>query len=197
MGAALVYMPLLLTDSGCRSSAQLNESLSRTLRITSHTIYIFGNWSLASGLIMFDKQKTLGQMASFTGRLFARAVDRKVQPLGLSAGQLPVIAALSINSTMSQRDLVQAVAIEQSTMAATLARMERDGLITRRRDPDDRRATLITLTPKAVSRVPAVQEAIAAVNEAALKDVPLEDRDHLLAMLTTVAKSLASLTGEP
>jgi MarR family transcriptional regulator for hemolysin len=45
--------------------------------------------------------------------------------------------------------LLARVDIEQATMANTLARMERDGLIERRPHPSDKRAQLVFLTAKA------------------------------------------------
>ena len=49
---------------------------------------------------------------------------------------------------MTQAQLARRVAIEQPTMVRTIDRMERDGLVTRTPDPNDRRASRITLTDR-------------------------------------------------
>lgn len=49
---------------------------------------------------------------------------------------------------LTQRQLLDRVDVEQATLANTLARMERDGLIERKPHPRDRRAQIIELTDK-------------------------------------------------
>ena len=88
-------------------------------------------------------------------RLYARALDRRLRRrLGVSSGQAPVLLALAASDALSQKVLTDIAAVEQPTMAATLSRMERDGLITRRPDPADRRSMLFALTPEALQDAP-------------------------------------------
>jgi len=49
----------------------------------------------------------------------------------------------------TQSALTQALDVEQATMANTLRRMERDGLVERRPSKEDKRARLVCLTEKA------------------------------------------------
>ena len=50
---------------------------------------------------------------------------------------------------LTQRDLVARLDVEQATLANTLARMERDGLVRRKPHPVDGRAQSIHLTDRA------------------------------------------------
>lgn len=138
----------------------------------------------------FDRTRSAGYMTNWAARLFARAIDRRLRPLGLSSGQLPVFFALAQGEPMSQTALARIAGIEQPTMGATLSRMERDGLIERRPDPGDRRSALISLTPAALDKVAAIQEAIVAVNTQALAGLKPEQREAYLAALGSVAASL-------
>lgn len=116
----------------------------------------------------FDRTRSPGYMTNWAARLFAREIDRELAPLGISSGHLPVFFALADGRALTQKALTELAAIEQPTMAATLARMDRDGLVHREPDPVDRRAVRISLTPAALERVPAVRAAIDRVNGAAL-----------------------------
>ncbi|MBW8285556.1 MAG: MarR family transcriptional regulator [Rhizobium sp.] len=100
-----------------------------------------------------------GQLA----KEFARALQVRAAKLGFSAGQLPVLIALWEEEGLTQKQLLDRVDIEQATMANTLSRMERDGLIERRAHPTDRRAQLVFLTGKARDMK---DEALAAADEA-------------------------------
>src|SRR5882672_1000625 len=83
---------------------------------------------------VFESSRSAGHLVSRAQRLFAKEADRRLKPLGLSSGHIPVILALAVEPVLSQKALVQRAAIEQPTLAATLVRMERDGLVERRVD---------------------------------------------------------------
>jgi DNA-binding MarR family transcriptional regulator len=136
------------------------------------------------------RDKSAGYMVNWTARLFARAIDRRLKPLGLSSAHMPVMFALGGGAEMSQKALAQAAAIEQPTMAATLSRMERDRLVQRRPDPDDGRAMLFSLTPHALEKADAVAEAALEINGHALSALEPQEREQFLDMLARVVATL-------
>jgi MarR family transcriptional regulator, transcriptional regulator for hemolysin len=137
----------------------------------------------------FERGRSLGYMTNWAARLFARAIDRRLKPLGLSSGQMPVFFALGDGAALTQKELAARAAIEQPTMAATLARMERDGLIERRADPKDGRRALISLTSAGMDKMVAVREAIADVNAAAAAGLDGK-QDEVLAALRAMVEAL-------
>lgn len=82
---------------------------------------------------------------------FSRALQTRAAGLGFSPGQFPILLQLWEEDGLTQAQLLERIEIEQATMANTLQRMARDGLIERRPHPSDRRAQLIFLTAKAKS----------------------------------------------
>lgn len=129
-------------------------------------------------------------MTNWAARLFAREIDRRLKPLGLSSGQLPVFFALGGGAALTQKRLAEIAGIEQPTMAATLSRMERDGLIARTPDPRDRRSALVSLTPLALEKARAVAEATSAVNAQALSGLTEQDCEQFLGMLRSIVTRL-------
>ncbi|MBT3070561.1 MarR family transcriptional regulator [Rhodomicrobium sp. Az07] len=144
-----------------------------------------------SKLYNIDRTASAGYMTNWAARLFAREMDRRLKPLGLSTGHLPMFFALGNGGALSQKALTEFAAIEQPTMAATLSRMERDGLIHREPDPDDGRSMLISLTPLALEKFPAVREAIDMLNEKALGALGEDERNAFLASLAKIVAALA------
>lgn len=129
-------------------------------------------------------------LTNWAGRLFARIVDQKVKPLGLFSGQIPVFTALARNGRMSQKALARAAAIEQPTMAATLARMERDGLIERTPDPEDGRSAYISLTAQAIERLRPIEAIVRDANLMAMSGLNKTERSKFLPMMRKVIASL-------
>ncbi|MBS0989900.1 MarR family transcriptional regulator [Acetobacter fabarum] len=139
-----------------------------------------------------SREQSLGYMVNWAARLFAREMDEALRPFGLMSGQLPVIFALADGKPQPQRELVRLAAVEQSTMAKTLARMERDGLIQRTPDPNDRRSALISLSSSAANRLPDISAAVAAINARSHMHLTVENGELLLNLLRQVINNLTN-----
>ncbi len=135
-------------------------------------------------------ERALGEVVNRTARLLRRLADQRLAPFGLSAGYLPVLTALMRGDAMSQKALTEHAGIEQPTMAATLARMERDGAIERQPDSGDKRSVLFTLSERTRSRALEIEAAIQKLNSDALGGVSRADRERLRAMLAAIAGSV-------
>jgi DNA-binding MarR family transcriptional regulator len=79
---------------------------------------------------------------------------------GLSQARYQVLSVLDFEGEQTQRDLALRLGVEQATMANTLTRMTRDGLIARKPHPDDGRAQLVALTQAARDLVAPADQAI-------------------------------------
>ena len=138
----------------------------------------------------FDRGRSAGYMTNWAARLFARAIDQRLKLIGVSSGQLPVFFALAGGKALTQKELARLAAIEQPTMASTLARMERDGLIERTPDPNDGRSSLVSLSAKAKRKADLVMQAITEVNASTLEVLSPAER---AAYLDSLAKIIAAL----
>jgi len=116
-------------------------------------------------------------------RSFARIVDGQLRELGFAMSQLPVLVALKRNKVLPQSELARIARVEQPSMAQLLNRMERDGLVQRIPDPDDKRSRLISLTDGASRRMPKGKAIMDAACEKALQDFSQADIDQLAALL--------------
>lgn len=144
--------------------------------------------------LVFDRLTSLGYMSNLVGRLMVREIDAELAPHGISVGYMPVFFALANENALTQRELTLSAQVEQPTMAATLARMERDGLIERRANPDDGRSALISLTASGRSKLPAVHAASTAVNVKAASQLAEGERAQLLSLLSKVAATLGTIS---
>lgn len=138
----------------------------------------------------FMKSQSAGYLANHMARLFARGLQSRIKPLGLTTGAFPALLELWDEEGLTQRELTLRLDIEQATMANTLARMERDGLILRRKDPDDGRAQRIWLTEKARAlRGPATAAAV-EVNANALSGLSDDERQQFMRLMARVIARL-------
>ena len=131
------------------------------------------------------REASLGYQINHLARLMERGLRDRIAALGVVPGQFAQLLALYETDGLTQAELCDRVQIEQPTMANTLARMERDGLITRSPDPHDRRRSLVRLTPRARELEDELVSAALEVN--ALATHGLAERDVATLMIAVAA----------
>lgn len=92
-------------------------------------------------------QRPIGLTLARTAKAVSRAFDARLAEAG---GSLPIwliLISLKSQQLRNQRELAEAVDIQGATLTHHLNGMEADGLLTRRRDPGNRRVHLVELTP--------------------------------------------------
>src|SRR6201995_5877312 len=89
----------------------------------------------------------LGLHLNRVARTVSRAFDETLAEAGGSLPVWLVLISLKSRPVASQRELAEAGGIQGATLTHHLDTMESAGLVTRRRDPANRRLHLVELTP--------------------------------------------------
>ncbi len=92
-------------------------------------------------------QQPLGLHLTRVSRTVSRAFDDALAGAGGSLPVWLVLISLKSGQLASQRELAEAVGVQGATLTHHLNAMESAGLVTRRRDPANRRLHLVELTP--------------------------------------------------
>ena len=88
----------------------------------------------------------IGRLLSTASRLIEHAWVDALNELGLSHAGLIALHLLA-EEPASQTELAKRARVETQTMSRTLDRLEREGYVTRTRDPRDGRRHVVTITP--------------------------------------------------
>ena len=140
--------------------------------------------------MQFDHKSSAGYLVNHLARLFFDELRQNIKHLGIVPGQFPALLALWVKDGQTQRELVEKLDIEQATMANTLNRMERGGLILRKEHPTDGRAQIINLTDKALAIRDDAYAAANSVNERALADLSLEEREEFIDLMQRTIRTI-------
>ena len=89
----------------------------------------------------------LGIELARTAREVGRAFEQALEDAGGSRPLWLILMALKQQPLANQRQLAAVVGIESATLTHHLNGMEADGLLTRRRDPANRRVHVVEMTP--------------------------------------------------
>ena len=129
--------------------------------------------------MVHDSAFVLCNLGMHAKRLFARSLE----PLGLRPNHVLVLNHLRAFEGASQRELVEGVAIDPSSMVALLDEFEARGLAQRRPNPQDRRAYAIHLTDEGRATLDAALALSREVEATLLARLDAGERAQLRALL--------------
>ena len=124
-------------------------------------------------------------------RNYSRNLQNAIAPYGILIGQYHFLRVLWEKDEITQRELAATVGMKESTTFTALAGMEKQGLLTRKRDSDDRRKMTVKLTDKGRGFKPKLIPIAKAVNDRPLTGLTPEQMSDLKAMLEIVRNNLA------
>ncbi len=139
---------------------------------------------------MFSRMTSPLFLTAQADRLMRQRLAAALKPLGIAPAQFMVLVDLAGGQMRTQAELAERLAVEQPTMANTLARMERDALIERTPKPGDRRTVLIRATAAAEATLAQATPAVQAITEAATRGLTAEERMRFLGTLAQVIGNL-------
>ena len=154
-----------------------------------------GNHSRTEIFEPLDRRSSLGYQVNHLARLLEQGLRTRTVAHGVVPGQFAQLLALYEQEPLTQRELCDRVQIEQSTMAYTLQRMERDGLIERTPDPADGRRSFISLTRRARELQETLASAARAVNETATQGISDDAVDTLMKTVQQMIRNLEAAAG--
>ena len=132
----------------------------------------------------------IGELLAQAARLWTQAQGRRLRDLGVLPGQAAVLRLLWEQDGRTQAELRRLAGVEQPTMAKTLQRMVRDGLVRRAPDPADRRKQRVHLAPRAQELRAALGLAEKDMEATALAGFTGEERERLARLLAALGQGL-------
>ena len=131
-----------------------------------------------------------GQVAFLVAQLGGLAAMRfaeRLAPLGLTPAQAGLLRAVAAEPGRSQRALLTQLGLLPSRLVALVDQLEGDGLMERRRDPDDRRHHALHLTSSGEARLRDIGRIAQAHADDYLAPLDDSDRSTLARLLTRLA----------
>jgi MarR family transcriptional regulator, transcriptional regulator for hemolysin len=123
-------------------------------------------------------------------RLVSRAFNDVLSEAGGSLPVWLVLLNLKIRPTANQRELAEAVGIREATLTHHLNAMETDGLLTRRRDEDNRRIHVVELTDVGEAAFLRLRDAALAFDRRLRRGITAEELASLEGLLGRLAANI-------
>ncbi len=110
---------------------------------------------------------------------------------GLTPRQFTVLRTISENEGISQTGLVDLTGIDRSTLADLIRRLQKKGLIQRRRTKQDARAYAVKLTESGWAMLKAAEPGAERVDGRLLEALPESQRHEFMEALSTIVASIS------
>jgi MarR family transcriptional regulator for hemolysin len=126
-----------------------------------------------------------------TARLVTRAFDEALAEAGGSVPMWLVLLNLKIGRAANQRELAEAVGVTEATLTHHLNAMETSGLLTRRRDRENRRIHVVELTEAGETAFLRLRDAAVAFDRRLRRGVSADELATLEGVLGRLAANVA------
>ena len=137
---------------------------------------------------------TAGVLLLKIGKAAERRFEKALKPLGMTPRHLGVLFEVQACPT-SQQALIEMVGVDASKLVGLLNDLEAEGLIVRKRDPEDRRRHIVEVSKAGSARLEDAKQIAAAVEEELLAGLDAGQRAELLGLLAQVADSSGIFEG--
>lgn len=145
------------------------------------------------GDVWLDPAASAGYLVRGTHLAFAKALRRRLQPYDMTTGQYFFLRALWIEEGLSQRELSRRVGTTEPTTASAMRVLEKNGLVRRERNADDKRTINIFPTEKGRRLKNELLTHAMDINDTAIANIPAADLDRAFAVLRAMKDNLDAL----
>jgi DNA-binding MarR family transcriptional regulator len=133
---------------------------------------------------------SVGFLLARTARSMKRVLEARLSRYNITASQYVVVAQLNDEDGISLSQLGERLHFDNPTITGVVDRMEREGLVERRRDADDRRVINVFLTQKGRKLLSVIDGIAVDINEKAMSNLPKADRDRFMRTLDTIWRTI-------
>jgi DNA-binding MarR family transcriptional regulator len=142
-------------------------------------------------MAMAEYDEYIGVLLYHISKTQRNLAEAEFNKLGLHAGQERVLLCLHNQQSMAQSDLVTHLCVEPPTVTKMLQRMEKAGLIERRQDDEDGRASRVNATEQGRALQQPILQVWDNLEERMLANMTLTEQMLLRRLLM---QALANLT---
>ena len=155
---------------------------------------ILDQWQQESPQLDVSSLAVVGRILQLA-RLLEKHREAVLADFGLNLWSFDMLATLRRQGApyrLKPTELYGLLMLSSGAMTNRIDRLEKEGLVTRLRDPDDRRSVMVQLTDQGVERVDAVMPVLFERDNQLLDDLSKTETKTLITLLRKVLATISS-----
>lgn len=131
-------------------------------------------------------------------RMFSTSLYRQLKANGinLSRSQWRVLTHLRSQDGLTQSELAERLLIEKAPAGTLIDKLEANGLVERRPDPNDRRARRVFITVKSEPLLPLIEQTVTGLKVQCMEGISEEEQRLLSQTLTRIHLNLQEIRSQ-
>jgi DNA-binding MarR family transcriptional regulator len=115
--------------------------------------------------------------------------DMKLDPFHIRAGQIPILRFLEVKDGVSQETIRKYFRLDKGTITKAIKPLLKEGYITRKTNPEDKRAYQLFLTDKGRSILPDIKIIVKKWTDVLTADFTGEEKETALRLLSRMSQN--------
>jgi MarR family transcriptional regulator for hemolysin len=139
-------------------------------------------------------QSSIGFAIKSTEKTLERVLDLELKSrCGLTGGQWKIILVLALSDGLTQKKLAELIFVESPTLVPILDKMEKQGLVQRRPDSEDRRINRVFLSQKSKKLVDSITECLLDFRKSITRGIAQNKVDLANQVLQSIAHNAENI----
>ena len=134
---------------------------------------------------------SIGKWISIIYRYAQCYMTRELEPYNIGSGQFIFLGTLYREDGVHQETLAKKINIDKGTTARAIKKLEKEGYVVRKEDPEDRRAYKVFLTEKALEVKPEIFKILMNWTDILSKDLTRDEKEKVIELLQRMSKNAA------
>lgn len=131
----------------------------------------------------------IGYLLHKAAHEMGQQIEAKLEPLGIRIKHYIILLLLSqVTSALPQKEIGCRLRIDRNTMVSLIDDLEALALVTRSRDPNDRRSYAISITEKGRKLAPQAGQVVAEADARFVEALTAEELEQLSQLLTKLLR---------
>ncbi len=143
-----------------------------------------------------DRPETIDFLLAQVSHLHHTRADQLLEALGLYRGQPMVLRVLWEQEGRTHTELAERLQITPATVTKMVQRMEKQGFLRRKPDPNDQRVSRVYLTDAGRAVQNRVEEVFQTLEAETFANLTLEEKLLLRRLFIQIRENLIQVTGE-
>lgn len=137
------------------------------------------------------KENIMGYLFSLSSRCYRKAINQELDKYDLTITQCGVIRILCYAGELTQAEIADLYASDRATIGSVIQKLEEKNYLERRPSKSDRRAYVVTLTPKAKEIAEEIEKVSTEIEKKALAGLSQIESEHFYKAMNTIIKNLS------
>jgi len=125
------------------------------------------------------------------GRLLEESANKLLEDESVTFRQLKLLGLLVVRGPLTQKELAHRLQVKPSAIVRIVDRMEREGLLERTTDPEDKRKNVVVLSPEADEIEGLLTDCLIQIKQQALHGISEQQLATTIETLSQMCKNMS------